>query len=503
MRRLIITILIALLPVTVAAQEPIYTLEDWYGVRTNKQDSTYSQGLTHRYVDGELRFLTVTLQHTLQEFRLPAPGQVQTSTTATWDLSGIDGAFLAGFHGIWYEQAKNRLWITSATDYTATNIPARVTLVELGSSGSFRVLKQFFLDKPAKRVYGGCQAVPASLVEQLGGPYVCGWGGYTSQVMNGGNASIGPTMYAIPAPDTIAPGATVAARTILDASTSQRYRGVRQTLPTNYFDGGDARPNCGEPDCNRSRPTIPPRVGASWLSPNEDGLGWMVFGDSYYNTGFWIGTTFGAVASLGKGAVWYCESSLCFDDRQFELHLWNGSRLDGADRLTRPDRMAELLVPIDPSRTPAGGRQGNRTVSNLAGATYDSVSGRLYVIGWAMQDAYTARLYELRVNVDGGEPTTPEEPEEPSEPEQPEEPSEPTEPEEPAEPEQPTEPEEPAPSVTLDELAAALAEIRAMLVLPAPVECLITSTTTDTVTIRRSSCGLAPVERGGRVRVLP
>src|SRR5690606_18938132 len=107
----------------------------------------------------------------------------------------------AGFHGIWYEQAKNRLWITSATDYTNETIPARVTLVELGDGGSVRLLKQFFLDKPAKRVYGGCQAVPASLVAQIGGPYVCGWGGYTSLVMQGGGASIGPTMYAIPDPD--------------------------------------------------------------------------------------------------------------------------------------------------------------------------------------------------------------------------------------------------------------------------------------------------------------
>ncbi|MCC7043871.1 MAG: hypothetical protein IT183_08410 [Acidobacteria bacterium] len=379
-------------------------------MRTNGNDSTYNQGLTHRYVGGELRFLTLTLQRRVQEFRLPSPGQMQTSTTGQWDLSGT-GAFLNGFHGIWFEQAKNRLWITSAEDYTATNHPARVTIVSLDAGGGVTVIKQFFLDKPAKRVYGGCQAVPASLVSQLGGPYVCGWGGYTSLVMQGGNASIGPTMYAIPDPDTVANGSTVTARTVLDAASAQTNRGVRLTKPLNYFDGGDPRQN------PPTRPTAPPVSSASWLSPNAQGLGWMVWGDSYYNTGVWIGETFAAVASLcgvpgqttttvgtttvsGSGACWYQSSTLAFDGRQFELHTWDGSKL-GNNAVQRPDDMVELRVPIDPSRQ-GGGAMGNRTVGNLAGATYDSVSGRLYIIGFAMGDAYTARLYSYRV----GSPST-------------------------------------------------------------------------------------------------
>ncbi|MCC7044036.1 MAG: hypothetical protein IT183_09240 [Acidobacteria bacterium] len=389
-----------------------FTYETYGEVRTNGNDSTYSQGLTHRYVGGELRFLTLTLQRHVQEFRLPAPGQTQTSTTGDWDLSGT-GAFLNGFHGIWFEQAKNRLWITSAEDYTATNHPARVTIVSLGSGGSATVIKQFFLDKPAKRVYGGCQAVPASLVSQLGGPYVCGWGGYTSLVMQGGNASIGPTMYAIPDPDTVANGATVSARTILDAATAQSNRGVRLTKPLNYFDGGDPRNN------PPTRPTAPPSSTASWLSPNAQGLGWMVWGDSYYNTGVWIGETFAAVASLcgvpgattttvgtttvsGSGACWYQSSTLAFDGRQFELHTWDGSKL-GNNAVQRPDDMVELRVPIDPSRQ-GGGAMGNRTVGNLAGATYDSVSGRLYIIGIALSDSYTSRLYSYRIGSPSGQP---------------------------------------------------------------------------------------------------
>jgi glucose/arabinose dehydrogenase len=375
---------------------PALTLEGFSDVRTNGQDSTYGQGLTHRYVDGELRLLTLTLQRQLHEFR-PAPlGETQTQTTGSWDLSNT-GAFLHGFHGIWYEQAKDRLWITSAEDYTATNHPARVTLIELRSNGSVRVIKQFFLDRPAKRVYGGCNAVPAALVGSLGGAYVCGWGGYTSLVMQGGAASIGPTMYAIPDPDRIANGATVQARTILDTANAQTNRGVRLTIPQNYFDGGDPRQNPSTP------PTGPPRASASWLSPNADGLGWMVWGDSYYNTGFWIGDTYGAIASLCKGRCWYQSSTLVFDDRQYELHLWDGRRL-GSNALERPHQMKELQLP----RGNVRGWRGNTPVGNIGGATYDERNRHLYLIGFALgSDDYTARLYRFRVDGGAGSPASP------------------------------------------------------------------------------------------------
>src|SRR5690606_21203067 len=183
--------------------------------------------------------------------------------------------------------------------------------------------------------YGGCNAVPSALVSQLGGPYVCGWGGYTSLVAQGGGASIGPTMYAIPDPDTIANGATAQARTILDTASS---RGLRKTIPANYFDGGDSRQNPS------SRPSGPPQSSADWLSPNAQGLGWMTWGDSSYNTGVWIGTTYAAVASLCQGSCWYQSSTLAFDGRQFELHLWQGSSL-GSNALTRPSEMTELNLP--------------------------------------------------------------------------------------------------------------------------------------------------------------
>lgn len=378
-------------PVQAQVQPSGFVYEAFYELQTNGANSSYMQALTHRYVGSELRFLYLTHQGVLQEFRLPGIGQKQTATTATWNLAGT-GA-LNSHNGIWYEQAKNRLWVTSAEDYTTVNHPAKITLITLGTNGSVSVQKQIFLNVPAKRVYGGCNAVPAALVGQLGGPYVCGWGGYTSLVAQGGGASMGPTMYAIPDPDTVGNGATVPARTILDTSSS---RGVRKTLPINFFDGGDARQNPS------SRPTGSPLTSASWLSPGSDGLGWFVWGDSYYNTGMWIGTTFASVASLCKGACWYQDSTLNFDARQFELHLWNGTGL-GSNQLKRPDSMTELNLP----QGIVGSWAGNVPQRNVAGATYDSVSGRAYlVMSPAGNDWSTGRLYSFVVN-GGGSGTPP------------------------------------------------------------------------------------------------
>lgn len=497
MRRLIITLVLALLPVTASAQSVTLTPQGHSDVRPIGNDSTYLRGLAIRRVAGELRFLSITHRGVLVEYT--ASGQ----TTGQWPLGA---AIISADHaGLWYEQDRDRLWVTSSRDYTATYYPARVSIAAFSAAGPGE-WKTFTLDVPAKRMFGGCQAVPATLVAQIGGPYVCGWGGYVSLIMQGGNASLGPTMYAIPDPDTIQNGAAdVPTVTVLDAFGD---RGIRKSWPLNYFDGGDPRPNGSGPGTNATRPTDPPTPTARYLSPREDGTGWWTWGDTYQQTGFWVGETFAAIPTLCgvqgqtsttlgttvlegySGACWYGESALRADGRMYELHTWNGRTL-GSDRLHRPATMEILTLP----------RGGTHTSFGMVDAAYDAPTQTLYVAGFGMGPTpYDVRIYRFAVSADGSVPETPEEP---SEPEQPEEPSEPTEPEEPAEPEQPTEPEEPAPSVTLDELAAALAEIRTMLVLPAPVECLITSTTSDTVTIRRSSCGLAPVERGERVRVLP
>lgn len=394
MRQLILLLCLLVAPVPASAQLVTPVVEGFYEVQPYGNDTTYMRAFTHRRVNGELRFLSLTHRGDLLEFTLPAAfGQKTGGHGRDWAL-GPTGA-LGDFTGIWWEQDKNRLWVSSGPDYTANYSAAHVTILTLSdTSSTATVVKSFYLSVPGKRAYGGCSKVPAALVSSIGGPYVCGYGGYTSLVEQGGAASMGPTLYAIPDPDTIANGSTVTVRVVLDTYGS---RGVRKTIPTNYFDSGDPRQNPS------SRPTSPPLSTAGWLSPNAQGLGWFVWGDSYYNTGMWIGNTYAAIASLCKGGCWYQSSTLAFDGRQFEFHQWNGSGL-GSDILKRPDALVELNLPSANSRVWGG----NSSTGNIAGATYDSVTGKVYALGIPFGgDDYTGRVFQIGVTAGAPPPPPP------------------------------------------------------------------------------------------------
>jgi hypothetical protein len=372
-----------------------------YDVRTFGNDTTYMRALTHRYVNGQLRFLSLTHTGMLHEFALPAQfGQVQTARTGTWNLSSL----AADFQGIWWEESQRRLWVTSTVDYgiASTFYPTRISTLTLGPDGAVTDLKTVSLQGiNSKRVYGGVTPVPVWFQSKHGvGPYAVGFGGYTSLMAQASRASLGPELICIPDPRQFADGDQIPAsriRVLLD--TDLDNRGVRKTTPLNYFDGGGANGAAAANSLTITRPTLPPDPSGKWLSPNQQGLGWMVWGDSYYNTGMWIDGPnkqgFAAIASLGKGACWYASSSLQFDDRQFELHIWDSNTLTNG-LTTRPTSMTELLLPRQMSPLTYS---GNVTACNISGATYDPVTSRVYAVGYPLgADGYTGRIFVYDVH---------------------------------------------------------------------------------------------------------
>ncbi len=343
-----------------------------------------AQGLTHHYVNGELRFLTTQTAGQLREFSLAGTscGQTIATPTRTWaDIGGFDVGY--DYRGIWMEQAKARLWTVGAQSYTVTHFPTQIYTRTLNDDGTISNLHGpvSLRGIPAKRVFGGAQAVPTWFQQQYGvGPYIVGWGGGTSLILQGGNASIGPTMYGMPDPADSANGATVRAKTIADFATADRYRGARVTLPLNYLDGGDPRPNPPTP------PTSPPISSAQWLSPRKDGKGWMTPVDAYWNTMQWIETPtkHGVVAVLSAcgGKAYYMLSDINCDFMQFELHIFDPATLGRAaqGRLSphavEPASMRELTLPGFGATN-----KGEMTSSmSVGGATYDPVTGKLYVL---------------------------------------------------------------------------------------------------------------------------
>jgi hypothetical protein len=370
---------------TLQPSDVIY--EGFRNVRTNGDASTYGKALTHRYVGGELRFLTLSHDGKLMEFRVSdtAFGGTVTSTTATWQLpSGLTDDFT----GIWYEQARERLWVTRTLDYgdAGTFYPTRISVMSLGSGGVSNVKTFSLQGVPSKQVFGGAQALPAWAQAELGctgKPYLLGWGGYTSLLAQTSPASVGPAMFCIPDPDSLSNGTTIPSsgfKTLLNAVGN---RGYRRTAYTNQVD----------------QPNDP------WVGKNPDGSYYFTWHDSYYNTGMWIeGATkrgYVSIASLGTGTVRYANGGVQVDGTAFEMHIWNPTRLDDG-LLTRPDSMTVLDLPRGNTRA-----WTDYGVGKVTGATYDATSGRMYLIGFPFgTDDYTGRLYSFVVNA-GGPATTP------------------------------------------------------------------------------------------------
>lgn len=358
--------------------------EGYRNVRINGDASTYGKALTHRYVNGELRFLTLSHDGTLFEFAPGALSGTVTSATATWQLpSGM----VDDFTGIWWEAAKNRLWVTRTLDYgeAGTFYQTRISVLTLGSGGSVSGVKTFSLQGvTSKQVFGGAQALPAWAQTELGctgKPYLVGFGGYTSLMAQTSPASVGPAMFCIPDPDTFSNNAAVPSsgfKTLLNAVGN---RGYRITPYTNQVD----------------------QPGEAWVGTNPAGSRYFTWHDSYYQTGMWIeGTTkrgYVAIASVGTGTVRYADGGVQTGGTAFELHIWNPTRLDDG-LLTRPDAMSALTV-----QKPTTRAWSDYGVGKMVGATYDATSGRVYGLITAAADDYTARLYSYTVNTGG--PVTP------------------------------------------------------------------------------------------------
>lgn len=383
--------------------KPLLSAQDlsylgYYDVQLNGSNSTYGFALTHRMVNGDLRFLTLEIDGRLYEFSLAGKsfGGLINTPTRTWgNIGGINNHI-----GLWWEENQSRLWSTSAEDYTAVVNQVAIYTRTLNDNGTVANIRGpvGLQGLNAKRVYGGAQPVPAWFQAQYGvGPYAVGWGGYTSLLAQGGGASLGPTMYFIPDPAGYSPNTEIPSgsyRKAMDCYTGDR--GSRVTIPLNYFDGGDPRMNPSTP------PTSPPLSTAQWLSPAADGFGRFVWGDSYYNTGMWIdGPTkqgFLMIASLGGGKCYYMNSTLNFDSRVFEAHIFDPARIGeailGQRALSqvKPTVMTQLNLPG--MGYPWG---GNSTTGNIAGATYDAATRRLFLLGRGV-NTYFARLFVYSVN---------------------------------------------------------------------------------------------------------
>ncbi len=222
--------------------------------------SPYAQGLSHRYVSGQLRFLTYALLTTdrpvLFEFTVGAyDGTVGYGTTQTnqWEFPfGYDIGSMGGYHlGLWYDQANDRLFQNAGIDYSGgAFFPAYQWTTQLNSDGTVTTLTTQQLEGLIDRITdGGVVPIPAAFQSLYNtGPYAVGFGGYHSSYAAG--VSLGSVLHSIPEPNNYAPTATIPASAIKELANHQNgsvihdwYRFTGFTNPTQAgFDRGTRLP---------------------------------------------------------------------------------------------------------------------------------------------------------------------------------------------------------------------------------------------------------------------
>jgi hypothetical protein len=410
-----------------------FTYVGSYSVTAASQ-ATYGMGLTSRYVNGQLRFMTIayagSVNADLVEFALPNQlGQPITTLTNRWDNIWSKAPNVGGGdeYGLWWEDLGNgtgRLWTTQSTDYPNDvgifNTQA-ITVRTLNADGTISNLsgEYGFAGVGQRAIYGGVQPIPQSFRDQYGitQPYAVGWGGYTSRMEQGLVPSMGLMMLAIPDVTSYASGSVIPTtdfKILADhrsGTTSTDWyatgtpsafdRGQRTADVVNYFDGGDPRQNPS------TAPSLPPAPGAQWLSPAPDGSGRFVWGDSFYNTGIWINgpnkSGFIAIGSFAKGKAYYANSTLNNSGRDAELQIFNpadfGKVLQGQMNPWNVQPAATKLLTND--LTPLGllyPSSGDSPGGAVAGATFDPTTNLLYLWCPSVNGGYGCDLVVYKVN---------------------------------------------------------------------------------------------------------
>lgn len=381
-------------------------------------DLPYGSGFTHRYVGGQLRFLTSPFnggQANVVEFAPAAFGQTVTTLTNTWPE-----AYPAGWRGgavwrtLWWDEQSQRLRTSVSLDYPQSGIPIDETRC-LGScvlnpdgtvSGASSLVRLQGVGQRA--IVGGTRRVPLWFRTAHGvGEYVSGFGGYTSLMAQGLGPSLGLFLACHPAAETypdegLVPdsllsvladhrsGATAAQDWYANGSPSTFDRGVRNPDVDNEFDSD-----------------------TYWKSPAPDGLGRWVWGDSYQSSLCWVDDDAGSRNKHGiitagtfySGRAWYETSTLHCERRTAEIHVFDPVHLAEVKAGTRqpwnvkPVSRLDITDILKAGCDALRGRDGAGPEGGIAGATFDPMTNRLWLCShWTTYSApYNSRVWCFEV----------------------------------------------------------------------------------------------------------
>ncbi len=421
-----------------------FTLEGHYILNSSLgSDIRFGGPITHRYIDGELRFLIIEhagYANNVIEFKLPAGSFGQTVTdshkTNSWSGSDVWAKSLPWSNDYlksltWEDQGNGndgvgRLWSTQGINYPQNpndnGMTQAISVRTLNSNGTVSNSAGLwgFEGVSQRCIYGNMIKNPQWFQDRYNlGPYLYTGGGGASLVIQGGLCSLGsffisgpdPTSY----PQTPAYGTTFWAdanipetdfkiladhRSGTDADDSgmptTQDRGARATNPINFFDDDD--PNRPFPLFDGTwYATHMPSPNAKWLSPASDGFGRFVWGDSYFSTQVWIdGPNKHGIVSVGSlmgGWAGYLNSTLQAAYGEAEIHIFNPSDLGAvANGDKNPWNVQPSSVKIITADMNEVGictqLWTGLGINSVTGATFDLVSKRLWILSLQCDDTH-------------------------------------------------------------------------------------------------------------------
>lgn len=276
-----------LAPVNLRAGSPTLTMADFTYLGAFQVPNTYpngdsgfASGLTFRYVNSQLRFLSYYLNGAVTEFVPPSTlgtgGSVPSATfVRRWNnvTSGKSpsGYGLRGLH--WDELDQRLYWVFSNAYNTAASAPSfgwsRLNDTD-GTASGFGPYS--FPSPPGYKAIKGMTAIPAAYRSRLGGyRLAAGFGGYES-VMTAGPASMGPTLAAFD-------------------SQLLSTLGEGSTLPSSGVRVLVHHPHNGSPYTSPMRAKRNPnylQTQDGWIP--RSGIGYWTWTDSVAQSGVWIDT---------------------------------------------------------------------------------------------------------------------------------------------------------------------------------------------------------------------
>lgn len=369
----------------------------------NGQDAGYGRGLAHRYVNGELRFLTMTLPNNVYEVAFPgttlnAPYPLAQTARYWGDVyhgkRQLDGGASreSGVWGLYWDAPDHRLYWSYGDGYNAVsaNDPSIGYSTLNDQNGTSQAAGAWrFAGRGCKATMGGITPIPRWFADAYcGGRRLgAGFGGYFS-IVGVGPAHLGPALCAFAPPDlAINPNlSTLAFNDLVGypfnlTPYTAPDRCHRDTDYTNEFDGWNPR----------------------------DGVGYFSWTDYIWQGAVWIDTPtkHGLVyfPTLGNGRTWYQNSTL---NATRASHWW--FVYDPADlaRVAQGQKQQWEIQPRNTWRVNYPGMLNplpgwsDEPRNMITGVTFDPATGHLYIavrFGWATggagENGHTIYVYKV------------------------------------------------------------------------------------------------------------